>query len=53
MSKRLLSLLTTALLASVLLSPLARAQNANQQIAADGVLETIKKRGSIKIGMST
>ncbi len=53
MSKRLLTLLTTALLASVLLSPLARAQNANQQIAADGVLETIKKRGSIKIGMST
>ena len=47
-------LLTAALLAfALLLPPLARAQNANQQLASDSVLETIKKRGSIKIGMST
>ncbi|MBL8259056.1 MAG: transporter substrate-binding domain-containing protein [Candidatus Competibacteraceae bacterium] len=54
MSNRLLIPLAAALLAlALLLPPLARAQNANQQLAGNSVLETIKKRGSIKIGMST
>jgi len=54
MSIRLPALLAVAMLAlALLLPPLARAQNAGQQLAADSVLETIKKRGSIKIGMST
>lgn len=44
------ALLLTLILA---LSPLAHAQNVNQQLAAGGVLETIKQRGSIKIGLST
>lgn len=35
------------------LAPLAQAQKANQELAAASVIETIKKRGSIKIGMST
>ncbi len=54
MPARLPALLTAAVLAlALLLPPLARAQNASQQLAADSVLETIKKRGAIKIGMST
>jgi polar amino acid transport system substrate-binding protein len=54
MPARLTALLTAAILAlALLLPPLARAQNASQQLAADSVLETIKKRGAIKIGMST
>ncbi len=54
MPTRLPALLTAAVLAlALLLPPLARAQNASQQLAADSVLETIKKRGAIKIGMST
>ncbi len=35
------------------LAPLAQAQKVNQELAAGSVIETIKKRGSIKIGMST
>jgi len=54
MPTRLPALLAAAMLAlALLLPPLARAQNAGQQLAADSVLETIKKRGAIKIGMST
>lgn len=54
MPTRLLALLTATVLAlAVLLPPLARAQNAGQQLAAGSVLETIKKRGTIRIGMST
>lgn len=54
MPNRLLSLLTVLSLAFILLSsPLAHAQNSSQSLAATSVLETIKKRGSIKIGMST
>ncbi|MBK7541105.1 MAG: transporter substrate-binding domain-containing protein [Candidatus Competibacteraceae bacterium] len=54
MSNRLLVPLTATLLAlALLVPPLVRAQNASQQLAADSVLETIKKRGSIKIGLST
>jgi polar amino acid transport system substrate-binding protein len=54
MPARLTALLTAAVLAlALLLPPLARTQNASQQLAADSVLETIKKRGAIKIGMST
>ncbi len=54
MPTRLTALLTAAVLAlALLLPPLARAQNASQQLAADSVLETIKKRGAIRIGMST
>lgn len=54
MPTRLPALLTAAVLAlALLLPPLARAQNASQQLAADSVLETIKKRGAIRIGMST
>ncbi|MBS1222376.1 MAG: putative amino acid transporter [Proteobacteria bacterium] len=54
MQTRLFALLTTVMLALVIaLPPLARAQNASQQLAAAGVLETIKKRGAIWVGMST
>ena len=54
MKNRLLAAITTAfLLLAVLLPPLARAQSANQQLAAASVVETIKKRGSIRVGMST
>ncbi|HRC71379.1 MAG TPA: transporter substrate-binding domain-containing protein [Candidatus Competibacter sp.] len=54
MPNRLLAVLTALFLAlALLLPPLARAQNASQQLAADSVLETIKKRGSVKIGLST
>ncbi|MEZ5581328.1 MAG: transporter substrate-binding domain-containing protein [Candidatus Competibacteraceae bacterium] len=38
---------------TLLLPPLARAQNTSQQLAASSVLETVKKRGAIRIGMST
>ena len=54
MKNRLLTVLTTTILIlAVLLPPLARAQNANQQLATGSVVETIKKRGAIKVGMST
>ncbi|KAB2930329.1 MAG: transporter substrate-binding domain-containing protein [Candidatus Contendobacter sp.] len=54
MKNRLLAAITTVVLLLAILSPpLARAQNANQQLAASGVVETIKKRGSIRVGMST
>ena len=54
MPNRLFALLTTTVLAlAILLPPLARAQNVNQQLAAAGVVETIKKRGAIRVGMST
>ena len=54
MQTRLFALLTTVMLALVIaLPPLARAQNASQQLAAAGVLETIKKRGAIRVGLST
>ncbi|MDS4059945.1 MAG: transporter substrate-binding domain-containing protein, partial [Candidatus Contendobacter sp.] len=54
MKNRLLAVLTTAVLLLAILSPPpARAQTVNQQLAAGSVLETIKKRGSIRVGMST
>lgn len=54
MKNRLLAVLTTVVLLLAILSPpLARAQTVNQQLAAGSVLETIKKRGSIRVGMST
>ena len=54
MKNRLLIGLTTAvLILAVLLPPLVRAQNVNQQLATGSVVETIKKRGAIKVGMST
>ena len=54
MKSRLLAAITAvALLLAVLLPPLARAQSANQQLAAAGVVEIIKKRGSIRVGLST
>ena len=52
-NRRLTALTTLLLLLSLLLPVLARAQNANQSLAAGSVLETIKKRGALKIGMST
>ncbi|HCB15342.1 MAG TPA: amino acid ABC transporter substrate-binding protein [Gammaproteobacteria bacterium] len=54
MKNRLFAALTAAVLALTLLLPsLANAQKLNQQLAAGSVLEIIKKRGSIKVGMST
>ena len=54
MKNRFLTVLTTTILIlAVLLPPLARAQNANQQLATGSVVETIKKRDAIKVGMST
>ncbi len=54
MPTRLFALLTTTvLLLAILLPPLARAQNVNQQLTAGSVVETIKKRGAIRVGMST
>ena len=54
MKNRLLTLLTTVVLAlALLLPPLANAQKFNQELAAGSVLEVIKKRGAIKVGMST
>ena len=54
MPTRLFALLTTAVLAlAILPPPFARAQNASQQLAAASVLESIKKRGAIRVGMST
>jgi polar amino acid transport system substrate-binding protein len=51
---RLSALLATAVLALVaLLSPLAQAQQASQELAAASVLESIKKRGAIRVGLST
>ncbi len=54
MPNRPFSRLTFVVLAlTLLLAPLGQAQNAPQRLAADSVLETIKKRGAIKIGLST
>lgn len=44
---------TVVLLFTFLTLPLAQAQSVNQQLAAGSVLETIKKRGAMKVGMST
>ena len=54
MKNSLLTVLTsTVLILAVLLPSLVRAQNVNQQLATGSVVETIKKRGAIKVGMST
>ncbi len=54
MKNRLFNLLTTAaLLLGLLLPSLSNAQKFNQDLAADSVLEVIKKRGSLKVGLST
>ncbi|PIE83047.1 MAG: amino acid ABC transporter substrate-binding protein [Candidatus Contendobacter odensis] len=54
MKIRFLTALTFFVLIMVfMLPPLAQAQNFNRDLAATSVLETIKKRGSIKVGMST
>jgi polar amino acid transport system substrate-binding protein len=54
MRNRFIPVLTTLLLLlSLLIPPLAQAQKANQELAAGSVLEIIKKRGAIKVGMST
>ncbi len=52
-NRRLTTLTLFLLLLSSLLSPLAQAQKFNQELATSSVLETIKKRGALKIGMST
>lgn len=52
MKNRLLAAITAVVLLAFL-PPLVHAQNANQQLAAGSVVETIKKRGSIRVGMST
>lgn len=52
-NRSLTAITAVALLLAALLPPLARAQSANQQLAAASVVETIKKRGSIRVGMST
>lgn len=51
--RRLTALVSFLLLLSLLLPPLAQAQKFNQDLATGSVLETIKKRGTLKIGMST
>ena len=48
-----IALAAVLLTLTLLLPPLARAQNTSQQLAASSVLETVKKRGAIRIGMST
>ena len=54
MKIRLLTALTAVALAlALLIPPLARAQSNAQQLAAGSVVETIKKRGAIRVGMST
>lgn len=54
MQNRLLAaIIAIALLLVVLSPPLVHAQSVNQQLAAGSVLETIKKRGSIRVGLST
>ena len=54
MKNRILTLLTLLMLTLALVgSPLVRAQNIPQELAAGSVLETIKKRSALKIGMST
>lgn len=54
MRNRFIPVLTALLLLlSLLIPPLAQAQKANQELAAGSVLEIIKKRGAIKVGMST
>ncbi len=52
MKNRLLTLLITFALV-LFLPPLATAQKSNQELASGSVLETIKKRGAVKVGMST
>ena len=44
---------TIAFLAVLLLGGAAMAQSAQQQLSSESVLETIKKRGSLKVGMAT
>lgn len=54
MNNRASAVLAIGLLAfTLLLAPLANAQKFDQELAATSVLEIIKKRGSIKVGMST
>ena len=54
MNNRASAVLAIGLLAfTLLLAPLANAQKLDQELAATSVLEIIKKRGSIKVGMST
>ena len=54
MKTRLLTALIAVVLAlALLIPPLARAQSNAQQLAASSVVETIKKRGAIRVGMST
>ena len=54
MIKRLsVAIAAAVLLFTALVLPPAQAQSVNQQLAAGSVLETIKKRGAIKVGMST
>lgn len=51
---RLFAPLTAAVVVfAILLSSFAQAQSVTQQLAAGSVLETIKKRGALKVGMST
>lgn len=47
------AIVTLVMLFTLLTLPLAQAQSVNQQLAAGSVLETIKKRGAMKVGMST
>lgn len=54
MKKTILPTLSILLLTLVVLyTPLLRATPINQQLAASSVIETIKKRGTLKVGMST
>ncbi len=54
MRNRFIPVLTAFLLLfSLLIPPLAQAQKANQELATGSVLETIKKRGALRVGMST
>lgn len=54
MKNRFFPILTLFLLAvMVWLPPAVNAQKLNQQLASSSVLEVIKRRGSIKVGMST
>ena len=54
MKTRLLTALIAVVLAlALLIPPLTRAQSNAQQLAAGSVVETIKKRGAIRVGMST
>jgi len=52
-NQRLAKFSTLLLVFALWLPPLANAQKFNQELATGSVLEVIKKRGAIKIGMST